>query len=363
MKNAQLKQNKIASGNTLIRLLNEFLDTEALFIQKVRGMRILFQNFCGQNRPAKILQEYHHHLKNSLDSFETIYSESLEVFQNGWTFPEEQVMRLAKVYCDEGFYRHLSLLIGLYPAFISWEEDEGDEEYAHFIRESRFFPFDVIEEAACRFHPMIFSQHLQELVFFFESFRRFCKNREIELALAIMAKTKDETTRKLNFRSVVETICDLLDEKGEEKCRFAIELYLNERLFCDPKMHELEKKVKQLFPLHCRAIFFELFESIERLKSRSRDEKIPLRKEFLCHLQKRFTDGLEYMKREHPSLAADCSILEEMGRRLLFDEMLSPPPFADASAAPIDTHRLLWMKSLAEYRRFVEQKKIQKTMN
>lgn len=339
---------------TLASCLNAFFNSETSFTQTVRSIKALFLSLKNHFPDVEIFEKYDHLLKVALPCFESLYNQSQSIACNEELLLGERVCRIAELYCDEMYYRHLTRLIFLFPEFEEWG---GEVEYAGWMKKARLFSSESAEDAAYLYSPSVFLQQLFQLEFFIEQFSLHSPCFQVDAAERIVAENKKEVGIRLNREEVTAEITRLFNEQEEGNYHErAVQIYIEEKLYLDHSLSDIRVKVRECYPSYFKSLIFSYFRQIEEVKLKFKEKPSRSLNKHGQELKERLKNLLEYSKEEYQLPLPDFHSLELMakvvqtGRALNYSELQ-----ADLDEMS-DDRRLSLLKCFSDFSQFIKDR-------
>lgn len=351
MKVKGLGRHKECDEKTLSSCLNEFFNSETSFTQTVRSIKALFHSLKNSFPAIEIFDKYDHLLKTALPSFENLYSQSQSIASDETLIVDQKVQRIAGLYCDEMYYRHLTRLIFLLPEFEGWG---GEAEYARCLKEVRLFPSESVENGAYIYSPSVFLRQLFQLEYFIEQFSFYSPSSQVDALEAIVTKIKKEVMTRFNRGDVTAEINRLFSQQNGEDHRRAVQIFIEERLYLDRSLSDISEKVCQCYPSYFKSLILAFFRGVEEVKQGFIERPSRSLGKLNTELKERLKNLLEYSKEQYQLPLADFSSLELMAKLVLSEKVLNYSELqADLDQMSDDT-RLSLLKCFSDYSHYLK---------
>lgn len=351
MKVKGLDRRKGSDEKTLSSCLNEFFNSETSFTQTVRSIKALFHTLKNSFPTIEIFEKYDHLLKTALPSFENLYSQSQSIACDENLLVEQRVKLIARLYCDEMYYRHLTRLIFLFPEFEGWG---GEVEYGRCLREARLFPLEAVENAAYLYSPSTFLRQLFQLEFFIEQFLFYSPLSQVDALETVVAKIKKEVMARLNRSDVLAEVTRLFNQEDREDHRRAVQIFIEERLYLDRSLSAISEKVFECYPYYFKSLIFAFFKRIEEAKISLEERPSRSLGKLSAELKERLKNLLEYSNEQYQLPLADFSSLEFMAKVVLSQKILNYSEFQADLGQMSDDLRLSLLKCFSDYSQYMK---------
>lgn len=313
-------------------LLNELVKTEESFMKNAQIIQSIFQKLYEHYPEEHIFEQYHLYLKRALPIYEKMYTQLQLIAQNPTFNILKKINQISTLYSSELYTHSFSNFILFYRQFEYWG---GEVEYEKWVQKSHLFSSDIMKNVYEKYTPMIFPQRLSQLSMIIHECAEYTADPDVQFIDKLIQTIAKEINEKRIKIEIVSDISHLLNrEASVDDQRKIVQLFIENQLYADADLYEINEKIKEYFILFFQEILQNLCQQIEGLKVKLGNK--PSKKLVECkdELKERLSRYLAYAK------------IECLGDHSLIP--LAEAVLAESSLTSDDHKKLLLMRNLAD---------------
>lgn len=301
----KVEAERLEAERKLSALLDELKALDVSFVSNAKQIGMIFKQLCPHYQDEELIKEYNQHLSVAVPCFVSFSQIINDIFANSALDMKNKTQKIVSLYSSDNsksYYKNLCHLILLYPRFEEWG---GDIRYEELTRDQNLFTQDILINMGSKYSPIIFIQRVAQLQMIIERIANHTKDPNIQNVhrhIAAIGLDINEKRRRIEILTNIKSLLNNARDEGnlEEGQKNAVKLFIENRLYLDPSLVNLNKDIRKWYSSHFPQILTNLFQQIEELKIKIKKTDVDKQKRLKNQLEVLKENLIRYL--EYPDL-------------------------------------------------------------